>query len=492
MSILKSEQRRATTPVFRQFISFVIAAILVTQHLLIISPTTAKAAAVAPTELFFSEYIEGSSNNKALEIYNGTGSAIDLAAGSYTIQIYFNGAATATAISLTGTANNNDVFVLANSSSVAAILAQADQTSSSVSFNGDDAIVLRKGGATGQILDVIGQVGFDPGTEWGTGLISTADNTIRRKSSIETGDTNSTDVFDPSVQWDGFATDTFDGLGSHTFSGGGTPTSTNPSGSGSANPTSVLPGENTTLTVAVTPGTNPASNGITVTANLTAIGGSAAQSFSGSGNTFTFQATVAAGTTAGAKNLPFTVSDSEGRSTNTGSISLTVNSTVVVSDHVVISQVYGSGGNSGAAYRNDYVELYNPTGAAVSLTGWTLQYSSATGSGWDGSKQPLGGNIGAGEYYLVGLGTSNSSIGSPLPNANVSGELNLSGLAGKVALVGNGDSLSGNCPLSDPDVVDFVGYGTTADCSEGDIDAPAPSSSNAIFRKSNGSQDTNV
>ncbi len=68
MSILKSEQRRATTPVFRQFISFVIAAILVTQHLLIISPMAAKAAIVAPTELFISEYTEGSSNNKATEI----------------------------------------------------------------------------------------------------------------------------------------------------------------------------------------------------------------------------------------------------------------------------------------------------------------------------------------------------------------------------------------------------------------------------------------
>ncbi|MDQ3373580.1 MAG: lamin tail domain-containing protein, partial [Acidobacteriota bacterium] len=111
---------------------------------------------------------------------------------------------------------------------------------------------------------------------------------------------------------------------------------------------------------------------------------------------------------------------------------------VPAATHVVISQVYGGGGNSGAAYTNDYVELYNPTGAAVSLTGWTLQYASATGSGWDGSKQPLGGSIGAGEYYLVGLGTSNSSIGSPLPTANVSGELNLSGSAGKIGLVGNG------------------------------------------------------
>ena len=66
------------------------------------------------------------------------------------------------------------------------------------------------------MIDVIGQVGFDPGTEWGTGLTSTQDNTLRRKAAVTDGDPIGSDVFDPAVQWDGFATDTFDGLGSHT------------------------------------------------------------------------------------------------------------------------------------------------------------------------------------------------------------------------------------------------------------------------------------
>ena len=65
---------------------------------------------------------------------------------------------------------------------------------------------------------MIGQIGFDPGTEWGTGLTSTADNTLRRKATVSGGDTNGSDVFDPAIEWDGFATDTFDGLGSHTTS----------------------------------------------------------------------------------------------------------------------------------------------------------------------------------------------------------------------------------------------------------------------------------
>lgn len=168
-------------------------------------------AGAAPSELFFSEYIEGSSNNKALEIYNGTGAAVNLAAGSYNIQMYFNGSGSAgLTINLTGTVANGDVYVVAQSSASAAVLAQADQTNGSGWFNGDDAVVLRKGTA---IIDVIGQIGFDPGSEWGTGLTGTADNTLRRKPSIQAGDTNGTDVFDPSLQWDGYASDTFDGLG---------------------------------------------------------------------------------------------------------------------------------------------------------------------------------------------------------------------------------------------------------------------------------------
>ena len=70
------------------------------------------------------------------------------------------------------------------------------------------------------------QVGTDPGTEWGTGLTSTADNTLRRKATVKLGDTNTTDAFDPATEWDGYAVDTFDGLGAHTSdcSGPGLPT----------------------------------------------------------------------------------------------------------------------------------------------------------------------------------------------------------------------------------------------------------------------------
>jgi predicted extracellular nuclease len=175
-------------------------------------PAAAPAGALAaPTELFISEYVEGSSNNKAIEIFNGTGSAVNLATDPYALQMFFNGSATpGLTITLTGTVASGDVYVVAQATAAAAILAQADQTNGSGWFNGDDAVALVKGGT---VIDAIGQVGFDPGTEWGAGLTSTMDNTLRRKAAIEAGDTDPTNVFDPAVEWDGFASDTFDGLG---------------------------------------------------------------------------------------------------------------------------------------------------------------------------------------------------------------------------------------------------------------------------------------
>lgn len=166
--------------------------------------------AVTPT-LFFSEYIEGSSSNKALEIYNPTGSTVDLS--NYRVELYTNGSTSIqNSLDLTGTLAAGATYVIANAGAVAAITGVADITSNVTFYNGDDAVVLRENGT---VIDVIGQVGFRPSGEWGTGLVSTANNTIRRKCGITTGDTDETDVFDPSTEWDGFANDTFDGLGSH-------------------------------------------------------------------------------------------------------------------------------------------------------------------------------------------------------------------------------------------------------------------------------------
>ena len=156
----------------------------------------------ATTDLLISEYIEGSSVNKAIEIYNGTGTSVDLAAGIYT----WNFTATEPqpqpgSLALTGTIADGDVFVLANTGADAAILAVADVTSNAViNFNGDDALVLRKDGS---LVDSFGQVGVDPGSEW-TGW-GCRRKYAAAKSHICAGDTDPDDAFDVSVEWDGFA-----------------------------------------------------------------------------------------------------------------------------------------------------------------------------------------------------------------------------------------------------------------------------------------------
>src|SRR5690242_9398110 len=162
-----------------------------------------------------------------------------------------------------------------------------------------------------------------------------------------------------------------------------------PSGSGAASPNSLLAGAATQLTVTVTPGQNPTSTSLAVTADLSAIGGSATQTFFDDGinggdqtagdNKFSFNATVAANTTPGSKTLPVTITDQS--RTASASIALTVQSPPPPTT-VKISQVYGGGGNSGATYTNDFFEVFNQSGTAVDLSNWSIQQTSASGTTW--------------------------------------------------------------------------------------------------------------
>lgn len=149
------------------------------------------------------------------------------------------------------------------------------------------------------------------------------------------------------------------------------------------------------------------------------------------------------------------------------------------SQNVLISEVYGGGGNSGTIYKNDFIELYNPTSAAVDLTGWSVQYISAAGTGtW--SKTNLSGTIAARSYFLVqeAGGTGGTTN---LPTPEVIGTIVMAATAGKVALVSNTTALSGASPAS-ASIVDLVGFGT-ANFFEGTGAAPAPSNSSSIERK---------
>ncbi len=170
------------------------------------------------SELFISEYIEADSGNeKYVEIFNGTGNAVDMT--NYSLLMFVNGSTTPTVIALTGTVANNDVFVVGNSSATNTAL--IDLSSGSLTFNGDDAVALSNKTAGGYV-DVIGVIGTDPGTAWGTDPTTTVNSTLVRKSGISAGDANGADAFDPAMEWDGYAgINVEDYLGSHTFDGGG-------------------------------------------------------------------------------------------------------------------------------------------------------------------------------------------------------------------------------------------------------------------------------
>ncbi|MCO6175015.1 T9SS type A sorting domain-containing protein [Flavobacterium sp. NRK F10] len=162
------------------------------------------------TELYFSMYGEGSSSNKFLEIYNGTGSNVDL--GDYSVELYSNGASTATNTQTftAGTIlNAGDVYVLYNSSSNATIVSAGDASSSTCNFNGDDAVALLK---LGSVIDVIGEIGVDPGSSWNVGSTTggTVNHTLVRKSSICSPNATPLGSFgtdDATSEWDVFASD---------------------------------------------------------------------------------------------------------------------------------------------------------------------------------------------------------------------------------------------------------------------------------------------
>lgn len=162
--------------------------------------------------IIISEYLEDSNNEAAIELFNSGGVGVDLTANGFTLQIFFNGSTTVGAtIALSGTINPGFTFVIAETS-IAGVV--ADQLDSALTFNGDDFIQLVAGTT---VLDSIGQFGIDPGAQWGTGLTSTQDNTIRRNNTILTGDVNTGDDFNLNLsnEWGGFTDMTTSGLGSH-------------------------------------------------------------------------------------------------------------------------------------------------------------------------------------------------------------------------------------------------------------------------------------
>ena len=160
------------------------------------------------------------------------------------------------------------------------------------------------------------------------------------------------------------------------------------------------------------------------------------------------------------------------------------------SGSLVVAEIYAAGGNSGAAYANDYAELFNRGASPVAIDGWTLQYASASSTSWQSTA--LSGTIPAGGRYLVEL-ASGGANGSALPAADATGTSNLAVTGGKVALVHDATALScgasaGSCSTASS-LEDLLGYGSAADY-EGSNAAPAGSATNAVMRADGGCTDT--
>ena len=187
------------------------------------------------SELFFSEYVEGSSNNKAVEIYNPTNTPIDLS--SYSIERYSNGSdAVSDEMNLSGTLNAGETWIVTNSDTNSAnefgyimveLYNMADQWApvypSPLYMNGNDAMTLSKNGT---IIDIIGKIGEDPGDAWtddatagftdaNGGAWWTKNHTLVRKANVKTGVKTSPILFNPAAEWDSLSINTWTNLGTH-------------------------------------------------------------------------------------------------------------------------------------------------------------------------------------------------------------------------------------------------------------------------------------
>lgn len=163
--------------------------------------------------------------------------------------------------------------------------------------------------------------------------------------------------------------------------------------------------------------------------------------------------------------------------------SLSATITPDVSTSIVISQIYGGADSVGSTYGSDYIELFNLGSTTVDLSTWSVQYAPATGSTWQ--KTNLTGTIQPGQYFLIKEATG-STGGAPIPTPDAIGTISMSASSAKVALVSNQTTLSGSCPAG---TVDFVGYGSNANCYETTPTANA-SATTAALRAGSGCFDT--
>ncbi len=157
-----------------------------------------------------------------------------------------------------------------------------------------------------------------------------------------------------------------------------------------------------------------------------------------------------------------------------------------LADHIVIAEVYGGGGGTGATYKYDYIVLYNPTSASVDLSNWSIQYASATSSSW--AVTPLTGSIPSLGYYLIQEKAGTRGVELPLTPA-VTGTISIAISAGKVALVNSVDPLAAANPYGLSNLVDLVGYGAANGYENAPMKGPTDGNQ-GIRRKDNSGNST--
>ena len=160
---------------------------------------------VSRGQLLFTEYLEGTGSLKALELHSPDGSSLE----GCELHTHFNGKLEATRLALHGELQSGSFHVLCSSALASAQPERCDR-STNLAFNGDDALALV---CDGVVLDVIGQIGVDPGEAWGDG--STTDHTLRRRCTVVSGQRDGSQPFDPAVEWEVLGLDILDDLGQH-------------------------------------------------------------------------------------------------------------------------------------------------------------------------------------------------------------------------------------------------------------------------------------
>ncbi len=270
-------------------------------------------------------------------------------------------------------------------------------------------------------------------------------------------------------------------------------------GFGSASPDLACNGTTIRFAVQVVGATGPASSSVQVRANLSSVAGSSTAALFDDGThgdsaagdlTYTLDYILPGSVTTGFKTIALSVADAQGR-TDSSELTLGVSACVPSSAPVVISQIFGGGGNLGSPFNADFVEIFNRSGAPVSLAGWSLQYADGPSTAtFGGVKQVnLSGSIGVGEYRLIRCSAPGSGgAGLPTPDFVAANPFGVDNQFGRFALVNSTTPILTNC--SSATVVDFVGYGVATVCYEGLLPTANLDNPFVALRKDGGCRDT--